>query len=407
MRHLYIHRQIEQVLKNAARSFSAVALTGPRQSGKSTLLRRLFEKTHRYVTFDDPLVREQAVSDPRLFMENLGERAIIDEIQYVPQIVSHLKIAIDTDRQKKGKFLLTGSEQFTMIKNLGDSLAGRVAILELLPFSFEEKKNTPRIKQLDTSIGSFADACLGGSYPELLFKKADEKNRWYSSYLNTYLERDIRTLHDIGSLRDFQRFLQLLAARTAQILNLSTFSVELGVSINTLKKWLSILEASRIIYLLYPYYENFGKRMTQAPKIYFLDCGLACYLVGIKDREYLLKGPMAGSLFETFCLQETLKIFLSRGLRAPLYYLRLQNDLEVDFLIEGAAKTFYPVEVKVTKTPKPSMAGPIERTRKLFPKLHFSEGRVVSLSDQENFFLGPQVRSQGFLEYSSWLKTII
>ena len=314
MKKIYIHRQLEASLVKAADQFSSVALTGPRQSGKSTLLKKLFSKTHNYVTFDDPLIREQAISDPKLFLDSIGERAIIDEIQYAPQILSYIKMVIDNSRKIKGRYIFTGSQQFQLIKNLGDSLAGRIALFNLLPFSIKEKQNIPGMtKVFDSTLDSFVNFCITGAFPEISIDQKIDFDIWYSSYLSTYLERDVRTTYNIGNLRDFQVFMRLLAGRCSQILNISSFSNELGVSVNTIKRWLSVLEASRIIYLLPPYYRNFGKRFTKSPKVYFLDCGLVCYLVGIKTKEALVKGPMAGSLFENFCIQESIKKVLNAG----------------------------------------------------------------------------------------------
>ena len=402
MKMRYIPRQCEAVLRNAAGQFPAVAVTGPRQSGKSTLLRHVFEKTHRYVTLDDPLLRQRALSDPKSFLEDLGAKAIIDEIQYVPEILSYVKIAIDNRRDKPGQFLLTGSQQFTMIKNLGDSLAGRIALLDLLPFSWREKRGDHHLKNLKTPSAGFIHACLQGSYPEVAVRQNMDRASWYGSYLDTDLERDVRTLYDIGNLRDFQRFLQLLAARTAQILNLSSFASDLGTSVNTIKKWISILEASRIIYSLSPYYEHFGKRITKAPKIYFLDCGLVCYLVGIQSQDHLLKGPMAGALFETFCVQETVKAFLNRGVRPPIFYLRMNNDLEIDLIVKGSDMRLYPYEIKLTRTPKTSMASSIQRFKALFPKLAIMDGSILSLSEAD----GPLTKNVTMKTVSHYLERL-
>lgn len=399
----YLHRTLEPHLVTVASQFPAVAVTGPRQCGKSTLLKRLFSATHRYLTFDDPLVRQQAITDPRLFLETAGERIILDEIQYVPELLSYVKMAIDATRERRGRFLFTGSQQFAMIKNLGDSLAGRIALLELLPFHVEEKRRSGRLRSaLASPLGAFVHACLVGSFPEVSLQSRLDRHAWYGAYVRTYLERDIRTIYNVGELREFQLFLQLLASRTAQILNLTSISGELGVSVNTAKRWLSILEASRIVYLLQPYYRNLGKRITKAPKVYFLDCGLVCYLTGIRDRRHLLNGPMAGPLFETYCLQETAKALLFQGVQPRLYYVRSHNGLEVDLLIERQGQLF-PCEIKLTKTPRLAMADSIRRFRAVFPKLPVREGRLLCLAEQP-MVLSKDLRVQPLDDYWAWLR---
>jgi len=390
----YIHRHIESTVKKLITSFPSLAITGPRQSGKSTLLIHTLPNYH-YVTLDDPLTREQALSDPLFLLDSMGDRAIIDEIQLAPQLLSHVKIKIDSNRKKKGRFVFTGSQQFTMIKNLGDSLAGRIVLLDLLPFSVAEKKTA---LCLPGTLECFIHACLRGSYPEPVIDNSIDIAAWYGSYVQTYLERDIRSLYNIGNLRDFQRFLQLIAGRCAQILNLSSFAKELGVSVPTLKNWLSILEASRIVYLLPPYYNNMGKRVTKAPKLYFLDCGLVCYLTGIKDKDHLIKGPMSGALFENFCIQETVKHFFNKGERAPLYYLRTNNGLEIDLLIERAFNAFIAVEIKLQKTPHVSMGSNIIRFKKIFSDFAVTEGIIVSLADK-SLSLHTDVSALPFDEY--------
>ncbi|MCX5855141.1 MAG: ATP-binding protein [Deltaproteobacteria bacterium] len=359
-------------------SFPSLVISGPRQSGKSTLLINTLTD-YKYITLDDPLTRERAAADPLLFLDTAGEKVILDEIQWAPHLMSYIKMNIDRHREKTGTYVFTGSQQFTLIKNLSDSLAGRIALLDLLPFSVDEKKSAI---PLATTIDAFTHAALRSSYPELTTHPDLDAASWYGSYIQTYLERDVRSLYNIGNLRDFQRFLQLLASRCAQLLNLSQFANDLGVSVPTVKSWLSILEAGRIIYLLSPYYANLGKRVTKTPKVYFLDIGLACYLTGVKDREHLLKGPMAGPLFENFCIQETIKLFFNRGRRANLYYLRTNNNLEIDLLIEESFQTLIPIEFKLNKTPNLAMGSNIARFKKLFSRFTIREGRIVSLTDQ-------------------------
>lgn len=376
----YLHRIIEGRLLELSKKFPSLAVTGPRQSGKSTLLKNTFPG-YKYVTLDDPVIREQAISDPRFFLDSIGKKVIIDEIQLAPGLLSYIKMEIDNNRQKKGIYIFTGSQQFSMIKDLGDSLAGRIALVDLLPFSVEEIK---RSKDMKTTLDCFVHAALTGSFPELVTDPSTSPGSWYGSYIQTYLERDVRSIYNIGNLRDFQRFLHLLATRCAQILNLSEFANDLGVSVPTVKNWLSILDACRIIYLLPPYYNNLGKRIIKSPKVYFLDIGMVCYLTGIKDREHLLKGPMAGALFENFCVQETVKYFFNAGIRPGLYYLRTSNNLEVDMLIELPSRSILPVEVKLNKTPSPAMGTNISRFRKLFLPLNINvlNGLIVSLSDK-------------------------
>jgi uncharacterized protein len=374
----YISRQIEPVVKRLLNSFPSLALTGPRQSGKSTLLVNILKDYH-YVTFDDPLTREKAISDPQFFLDSIGEKAIIDEIQYAPQILSYIKIWIDRHRDRKGSFVFTGSQQFTMIKNLGDTLAGRIGLLELLPLSSVEKKKHIKSK---SAIDYFIHAALTGSYPEIVFDKAVHLPSWYGAYIQTYIERDIRSMYNVGNLRDFQRFLQLLAGRCSQVLNMSQLSNDVGVSVPTVKSWLSILEAGRIIWLLQPYYTNLGKRLIKSPKIYFTDIGIVCYLTGIKDKDHLLQGPMAGALFENFCVQETIKLFFNHGIRPRIYYARTSNNLEIDLFVEIAGNIIVPVEIKLNKTPSLSMGASISRFKKLFPSINFEDGVILSLTDK-------------------------
>jgi len=402
---IYIHRKIEKVLKKVVNQFPSLVLTGPRQSGKSTLLKELFLKDYTYVSFDDPVTRERAISDPEFFLDSLKGKVIIDELQYVPQLLSYVKLRIDRQRQKRGSFIFTGSQQFNMIKNLGDTLAGRVAIMELLPFSLKEKKKVFKKKgNFNTTQKYFIHSCLRGSFPEIVVYNDIDVELWYSSYEQTYLERDIRTIYNIGSLRDFQRFMQLLAARCSQVLNISSLSSEIGVAVNTIKTWISILEASRIIYILRPYYRNLGKRITKSPKVYFLDNGILCYLLSLKEKDYLLKGPMAGALFENFCIQETVKTIFNQGKTPNLYYIRTHNGLEIDMLIEKGGNLF-PVEFKLTKTPTLDMGKAIKRFRELFSRLKIMPARIISMSDK-NIPLTRDLSVQPIDDYLEWVKTL-
>lgn len=403
MNNIYIPRHIEKTLKGFVEQFPAVVLTGPRQAGKSTLLANLFGNTYNIISFDDPLNRERALSDPYLFLDTAGDKVIFDEIQYVPELLSYIKILIDKDRNIRGRFIMTGSSQFNLMKKLTESLAGRIGILVLLPFAKGEKETIPGLRdKLSTTKDQFIHSSLIGSFPEITIHPEINVNPWYAGYISTYLERDIRTLYNIGSLREFQRFLQLLAGRCAQILNLSSLSNDLGVAVNTVKRWVSVLEASQIIYILPPYYQNLGKRITKNPKVYFLDCGLVCYLVGLKNEEHLLNGPMAGALFENYCLAETVKSFQNLGIRPNIFYIRTHNGLEIDLLIERDG-ILYPIEFKMSKTITIGMATPIERVRRLFSKLNIAGGKIISLSDKD-IPLSKDVFVQSMNNYLYWLR---
>ena len=398
----YIHRDIEPVLKEMVGQFPAVAVTGPRQSGKSTLLQHVFPD-YAYLTLDDPLVQQQAVEDPELLLDSGGPRTIIDEIQYAPSLLAHLKRRVDRRRDVAGQFILTGSQQFVLMKGLSETLAGRIGLLELLPFGLAEKARCPGGKALPGEPrAAFVDACLRGSYPETVVQRRLDPVRWYGSYIRTYLERDIRSLYDIGSLREFERFLQLLAARCAQMLNMSTLATDCGVAVNTIKRWVSVLEACRIVYILPPYHANLGKRITKAPKVYFLDAGLVCYLTGVRDQRHLLQGPLAGPLFENFCIQETLKAFAARGETPRLYYLRTKSGLEVDLLVEGLAGAIRPFEFKLSATPRVEMADPIRRIREQFAGLKLETGGVVSLASRR----GPLAEGVRLLPLTDYLAAV-
>lgn len=376
---MYIQRAIEALLPGILATFPCLAVTGPRQSGKSTLLRHALPE-YRYVTLDDPAVLQQAHADPVYFLDSLGERCIIDEIQLAPGILSYVKMRVDEDRSRNGRFVFTGSQQFGMIRNLGDSLAGRIALLDLLPFAVGEMHQTTTVTG---GLELFVASSLSGAYPQLATTPEIDRRLWYSSYIQTYLERDIRSLYDIGSLREFHRFMQLLAIRCSQVLNMSSFATDLGVSVTTIKRWLSVLEAGRILFILPPYFNNLGKRITKMPKVYFLDTGLACHLAGVRDREQLLEGPMAGALFENFCLQETVKCFANRGEQPQLSYLRTNNGLEVDLIIEGHNLRALPVEIKLSRTPTSALASGITRYASLFAKTEPEDGLLLCLADGE------------------------
>lgn len=357
-------RTLTVALKKALETFPAIILTGPRQSGKTTLLKHMFSRTHRFVSLENPDIRMRAIEDPAGFLEDNSPPIIIDEIQYAPQLLSYIKSKIDLHR-KPGQWLLTGSQNFALMAEASQSLAGRAAVLTLLPFSLAERigkgvaslsfdyfiKKLPMNNHLKPI--SISDILLRGNYPEIALTKAVDRQLWCSSYISTYLERDVRNLSNIGDLNQFERFLKLCATRTGQILNLSNMAKDIGVSVPTAKRWISILEAGYQIFLLYPYYKNLGKRLIKSPKLYFTDTALAAYLLGIHDAATLKNSPNFGSLFESFIVIDFLKRFYNFGQMPSLYYLRTRDGAEIDLLIEiGQKLSFFEIKSGMTITPK-------------------------------------------------------
>lgn len=361
----YIERTIQPMLLDAARQFPAVVLTGPRQSGKTTLLKRLFGSGYTYISVEPPDVRAAAQADPRGFLDIYQPPVIIDEVQYAADLLPYIKEKIDENRSQKGMYLLTGSQNLMMISRVTESLAGRSAILKLLPLSFHELSGNPYGKlpweqdYLSTDrtipVSDLWKQFLRGTYPELAAEPERDSNLWYSSYVQTYLERDIRSLKQIGDLTGFQSFLRVLAARSGQLLNLTDVSRDLGIAVNTVKSWISILEATYQVIVLKPYYRNIGKRLVKAPKVYFTDVGMLCYLSGLRDPEHAANSPLSGAIVETAVLSEVVKHAMNSGSDPRVYFWRTSRGAEVDIVIEQQNRLI-PVEVKQTATPRPSMA---------------------------------------------------
>ena len=338
----YIHRVIESKLREYCDFFSVVGITGPRQSGKSTLLLHVL-KEYTYVTFDDYRNSDLFYSDPEKFMRLYQDKVIFDEVQKVPELFNYIKLAVDRDRKKKGKFVLTGSSQFSFIKGISESLAGRIGLLTLLPYQYWEMPQSLR-----------QESIYRGGYPELVEEKYKLFEDWFSSYLETYLLKDVSLLANVGGKRDFRRLISLLAANTSQILNLSTYAKELGVDVKTIKRWISVLEASYLIFLLPPYYKNYGKRIIKSPKVYFYDTGLVSFLTGIHNKEIFEKGPLFGPLFENYLVSEIAKIEMNKKTHAELFYYRTSHGDEIDLIIDRKNKKEV-IEIKAGETFKPSM----------------------------------------------------
>ncbi len=365
----YLTRTLECFITRAAASFPVLLLTGARQVGKTSLLRRIKEDGRAYVTLDDPLALRLAREDPPLFLQRFPAPALIDEIQYAPGLLPHIKIAVDNDR-RPGIYWLTGSQPFHLMKGVSESLAGRIAVVNLLGMSRRElagqgNSSVPFVPKADMPVRDIGDTPLSlseiyrmiwrGSFPAIALDESMDRSLFYASYLQTYLQRDLRDLARVGDEMAFLRFLRGAAARTGRLLNLSDLARDADVAPNTAKSWLSILQSSGIVYLLEPWHSNITARLIKTPKLYFLDTGLASYLTEWSSPETLEAGAMSGSILETWVAGEILKGYLHNGLLPPLYYYRDKDKKEIDLLIYKD-NVIHPVEIKKSASTHPSDA---------------------------------------------------
>ena len=359
---MYIQRTLEKVIKRASRFFPVILVTGPRQVGKTTIFENLEPKKRSTVSLDTVEMREQANKDPQRFLARYGTPLVIDEIQYAPQLLSYIKVIVDKEK-KKGMYWITGSQQFNLMANISESLAGRVGILNLQGFSQSEKENIkdtppflPTKKNLaakETLVKSRKNVfhhIWKGSYPAIFRGKDNDWNLFYDSYMQTYIERDVKQIVNVSNESLFVNFMKVLAARTSQLINYANIAREIGVNETTVKSWLSILQTSGLIYLLHPYSNNMTNRIIKTSKMYFLDTGLACYLTKWNTPDALENGAFSGAIFETYAVSELIKSYWHNGVSPSIYFYRDKDMREIDIVLEENGK-LYPLEIKQKTNP--------------------------------------------------------
>ncbi|MDE5888229.1 MAG: ATP-binding protein [Muribaculaceae bacterium] len=353
----YIERDISSIIEDVNRFFSVITVTGPRQSGKSTLLRHIFPELP-YYSMEDPDTRLLLKDDPKGFLTSFEKGVILDEIQNIPELLSYIQTIVDLHPEKK--FYLTGSSNFSLMRSITQSLAGRTALFELMPLSIKEIQAVRKDNTVD-------DLLYSGFYPSIWSGKNIPKY-FYPNYIKTYIERDVRDLLGIKDLDIFQRFIRLIAARIGSIFNATELANEVGVAVNTIKSWLSVLQASYIVYLLPPFFTNTRKRLTKSPKIYFTDTGVAAYLLEIYSPQIMNRDKMRGHLFENMIIMEIMKRAYNKGESPSLYFYRDSNGNEVDLLIRNGER-YDCIEIKSSQTYHPDFTKGLKTFIKAFPHL--------------------------------------
>ncbi|MBP9161453.1 MAG: ATP-binding protein [Flavobacteriales bacterium] len=345
----YVPRDLGPVLLKAARTFPAVVLTGPRRAGKTMLLRKLFPKAS-YTLMEDPDAIARMRADPHGFLDGIRLPAVLDEVQNVPELFSYVRSRIDKHPRRTGQWFLTGSQDAPLMRGVTESMAGRAAMLQLYPLSRHE---TPKVN------------LLHGGFPEALARPAGS-SLWFSSYIQTYLERDVRAITNVRDLATYRRFMALLATRHGQVLNRSELARPLQVSVPTINQWIGVLETTQQVLIVPPFYENLGKRLVKSPKIYFTDSGLVCHLLGINTAADLQRSPFLGPVFEGQIASEIIKRQVNSGVRRELYFFRDEQGLEVDFIVPARSGGVTLLECKATRTPLPRMTIPLQQLNEAF-----------------------------------------
>lgn len=365
---MWITRKYEKTLTKLSGQFPAIVITGARQVGKTALVQKVFPD-YTYVSLDIPSLAAQAEDHPEAFINNHPDPLIIDEVQYAPSIFRYLKAVIDRDR-KPGRFILTGSQNFLLMQGVAESMAGRCGVINMLNLSSGEIKE---------GLGSYSEDnyLFTGGFPELYTKSEIDFHFWYSSYLATYLERDVRNILNIGSLRDFDRFLRAVAIRTSQILSYSELARDVGISPNTAKKWISVLQSSGQIFLLEPYYRNLGKRLVKSPKLYMCDTGLALFLMGFESFEAILNHPIIGPIWETHVVMQVVKHYHALGKTKPIWFWRTIHGAEIDLLIEEGGR-FWAIEAKFSENPDQKALKGIDSLKKMYGDESLIAGFIAS-----------------------------
>jgi predicted AAA+ superfamily ATPase len=375
-------RDLAAEIRSGLKNFSAIVLTGPRRSGKTFLLKRLAPKA-QYVLLEDPDVLARVKADPRAFLESLKFPVLIDEIQNAPELLPYIRSQIDRAPKKVGQWLITGSQEFSIMKGVTESMAGRAAIFQLLPLSYHESQKT---------------SPLVGGFPEVL-AKPKQRGTWFRSYLQTYIERDIREIINVKDIGAYRLFVQMLAQRNGQVLNKSDLAGPVGVKVPTIGHWLTTLEMTNQIYLVRPFYNNYESRLIKSPKVYFMDSGLLCHILNIETESDLMRSPMAGFVFEAYVLSELLKTQINSGRSKEVYYFRNEVGLEVDFIVPRKSGSLELFEIKHSKTPIPSMAKSLIALSKKMSALK-TKGTLLHIGSQvDDEVLTENVRAYNFRTY--------